>query len=258
MFPAQGRINTPLSMSPSLLPILAQAGRAFLDVLYPPQCAVCHGAAPSGEVLCEACLEKAPRIVAPYCQVCSQPFAGNIKGPFTCSDCNERHFAFACAVATRRSRDSVRELIHQFKYGGKIPLKKQLGRWLSETLEDPRLREPRCERLVPVPLHHARRRERGFNQAHILAEELSRASGIPVLDCLRRTRYTATQTAFDRAARMENLRGAFHLRQHRAVTDLHLLLIDDVLTTGSTVDECARVLMAAGAASVRVATVARA
>jgi competence protein ComFC len=245
-------------MSSSLLPLFSRVGRMVLDVLYPPHCVVCRGPAPSGEVLCNACQAKAPRIAAPYCEVCSEPFSGKIEGAFICSRCGAHPFAFQCAVSTRRSRDSVRELIHQFKYGGKVPLQKQLGRWLAETLEDPRLQMPRCDRLVPVPLHHARRRERGFNQARLLADELSRASGIPVDDCLKRTRYTATQTAFDRAARMENLRGAFHLRQHRAVTGLHLLLIDDVLTTGSTVDECARVLMAAGAASVRVATVARA
>lgn len=245
-------------MAFSFPPILTRAGRALLDLLYPPHCLICGEPADSGEVLCPGCREKAPLIKAPFCQVCSTPFAGNIEGPFTCSRCNAAPFAFHCAVSRRRSDGSVRELIHQFKYQGKLPLKKQLADWLAETLGDARLQTPPCDRLVPVPLHAARRRERGFNQSLILARELSRRSGIPVCDCLRRTRYTGTQTVFDREERMENLRGAFKMRHHQAVTQLHLLIIDDVLTTGSTVNECARVLMAAGAASVRVATVARA
>ena len=152
----------------------------------------------------------------------------------------------------------VRELVHQFKYKGRVYLRHALADWLAQTLDDPRLQTPRCDRLVPVPLHSTRRRERGFNQALILAEELGTRSGIPVADCLKRIRYTESQTHFDRDARMENLRGAFQMRQHSDVCNLHLLLIDDILTTGSTVDECARVLLDAGAASVRVATVARA
>jgi len=111
--------------------------------------------------------------------------------------------------------------------------------------------------IVPVPLHAARKRERGFNQAAVLAELLARKAGKPVVHALERIRYTSTQTQFDRNTRMENLRNAFRMRQNVPVRNLHLLLIDDVLTTGSTVDECARVLKQAGAASVRVATVAR-
>lgn len=237
---------------------LRRAGLALLDIVYPPFCAVCRGSAASGEAVCEACLAKAPAMTPPFCQVCSTPFSGQIEGPFTCATCRERAFHFTCAVAARRSRETARELIHQFKYQGCLPLQKPLGGWLAEALGDPRLQSPPCDRLVPVPLHPARRRERGFNQAHLLAQELSRRSGIPLLDGLRRIRHTASQTGFDRAARMENLRGAFQMRQHCDVRNLHLLLIDDVLTTGSTVDECARVLAHAGAASVRVATVARA
>lgn len=244
---------------PPLFPkLLRRAGLALLDLLYPPFCTVCRAPAASGEVLCEACRAKAPVINAPFCQVCSTPFSGQIDAPFTCGHCEKRSFHFACAVSHRQSRESVRELVHQFKYSGKMHLLQPLGEWLAETLVDPRLHTPPCDRLVPVPLHPVRRRERGFNQAQLLAEDLARRSGLPVDNCLRRTRYTKSQTAFDRETRMENLRGAFQMRQNHDVSNLHLLLIDDVLTTGSTVDECARVLLGAGAASVRVATVARA
>ena len=152
----------------------------------------------------------------------------------------------------------VRELIHRFKYQGHFYLRHQLAAWMAEGLADARLRHPPAEALVPVPLHAARQREREFNQAEVLAREVSARAGLPVENLLRRTRYTSTQTQLDRDERMENLRGAFCLRQHAEVSGRHLLLIDDVFTTGSTVEECARVLLESGAASVRVLTVARA
>jgi ComF family protein len=107
-------------------------------------------------------------------------------------------------------------------------------------------------------LHPARERERGFNQAALLAEWLSERLSLPLRPALERVHYTTTQTAFDRAERMQNLRGAFRLRKKADVRSLRVLLIDDVLTTGSTLSECARVLKEAGAQSVHAATAARA
>lgn len=241
-----------------LLPLLRRAGGAMLDLLYPPHCTICRAATPSGEHLCAACRAQAPTLKGTLCSVCSTPFSGQISGPFVCSACVERKFAFTCAVSRYRSQGPVRELVHRLKYQNALHLRGVLVGWLREALDDPRLQSPPCERLVPVPLHPTRQRERGFNQSHILAEGLSRQSGIPLFDCLRRVRYTPSQTRLDRKERMENLRDAFQMRQNCPVRNLHLLLIDDVLTTGSTVDACARVLREAGAASVRVATVARA
>jgi len=238
--------------------LLHSAGSALIDLLYPPHCAICLCETVAGEHLCAACRKQAPVIAAPFCDTCSQPFSGQIDGAFTCPNCRERRFHFTCAAARYQSRGVVRELVHRFKYNGKVHLRGVLIDWLAETLDDPRLQTPPCDRIVPVPLHATRQRERGFNQALILAEGLARRSGLSLSNCLKRTRYTTTQTLFQREERMENLRGAFQMRQSNEVRNLHLLLIDDVLTTGSTVDECARVLMDAGAASVRVATVARA
>jgi ComF family protein len=110
---------------------------------------------------------------------------------------------------------------------------------------------------VPVPLHSKRLREREFNQAALLAGQLSLCSGLPVRDVLVRSRYTGTQTALDRAERRQNLRNAFSLRKNAEVTDQNLLLIDDVLTTGSTLDACAAILLEQGAESVRALTLAR-
>ncbi|HEX4640287.1 MAG TPA: ComF family protein [Chthoniobacterales bacterium] len=161
-------------------------------------------------------------------------------------------------MAAYRSRGIVRKVLHQFKYGKQRHLRHPIACWLRESLGDPRLRGRHFDIIVPVPLHPARERERGFNQAALIAELLATSSAIPARPVLERIRYTTTQTAYDRAERMENLRGAFRLRKNRDVRGLRVLLIDDVLTTGSTLSECARVLRDAGAASVLAATAARA
>lgn len=239
-------------------PALRRLGQTVLSLFYPPHCAECGAETPTGCHLCDTCAREARRLVAPFCQICSEPFPGAITGEFTCANCGDRQFHFSTVVAPYRSRGVVRDFIHRFKYRGDFYLRHQLGAWMADGLEDARLSEPAVDALVPVPLHAARRREREFNQAQVLAELVAPRAGVPVRLHLERIRYTTTQTRLNREQRMENLRGAFRVRQNADVTGLHLLLIDDVMTTGSTVDECARVLRRAGAASVRVLTVARA
>ena len=231
---------------------------AVASLLYPPVCTICSAPTRSGEYLCAGCDAKTTPIVPPFCAVCSEPFSGAISDAFTCANCAHRKIHFDAAVAAYRSRGIVRRVIHDFKYGHQVHLRHVVGRWLNEAMEDPRLRGRRFDVIVPVPLHPARQRERGFNQAGLLAEMLSRKESIPLRPFLERIRYTTTQTAFDRAQRMENLHNAFRLRRNANVQDLHVLLIDDVLTTGSTLSECARILKKAGAISVHAATAARA
>ena len=232
--------------------------RSFVSLFYPPLCVVCSKSVDAGKYLCSVCEEKAPRITPPFCERCSEQFAGAITSSFSCANCAHRRLYFDAAVSSYRSRGIVRTLVHQFKYGRQFHLRHPLADWLGETFHDPRLRDRRFDIIVPVPLHPARERERGFNQAQVLAELLSRKISIPVRAALERIRYTTTQTAFDRAERMENLRDAFRLRKNMHVRDLRVLLIDDVLTTGSTLSECARVLRRAGAVSIHAATAARA
>jgi competence protein ComFC len=162
-----------------------------------------------------------------------------------------------CAVAVLQSRGIVRDLIHRFKYGGEVWLGTLLSDFLVQGVRDPRLKDRSFDAVVPVPLHPLRRREREFNQAEVLSRELAKRQGLAVWEALDRLRYTVTQTHFDRRRRMQNLRDAFGLRRNAPVRGKDLLLVDDVLTTGSTLDECARVLLAAGARSVRALTVAR-
>jgi competence protein ComFC len=238
--------------------VLPEIVSAAASLLYPATCAVCFANVERSEYLCGECQQRAPRIVPPFCAKCSEPFSGAITQTFSCANCENRVLHFDCAVAAYRSRGLVRQLVHQFKYAKQRHLRHPVAAWLRETLHDSRLRGRHFDLIVPVPLHPARQRERGFNQAELLADLLAGSIDLPSRLVLERTRYTTTQTAYDRAERMENLHGAFRLRKNRDVRGLHVLLIDDVLTTGSTLSECARVLRKAGAVSVHAATAARA
>ena len=162
-------------------------------------------------------------------------------------------------VAPCRFVGVVREVVHQFKYEGKRHLRRLVYGWMQEGLTDLRLCNPPAEVIVPVPLHWWKRRLRGFNQAELLAEELSKSLGIRVLGALRRSRLTVTQTQLAREERRLNVRGAFGMRRRfpRQINGRHVLLVDDVLTTGATLDACAAALLEGGAASVRALTVAR-
>jgi ComF family protein len=232
--------------------------RALSSLLYPPLCTVCAAHVGFDDYLCDDCHGKAVRIVPPFCATCSEPFAGAITGAFSCANCAERTLYFETAVAAYRSRSIVRRVLHDFKYGHQVYLKHVVAGWLGAALDDARLRDQRFDLLVPVPLHPARQRDRGFNQATLLAKMLGGRMSVACKEALERVRYTTTQTAFDRTERMENLHDAFRLRKNMNVRQLRVLLIDDVLTTGATLSECARVLKKAGAACVYAATAARA
>jgi ComF family protein len=232
--------------------------RAAVSLFYPPACEGCGSDVPPKQYLCAECQSRAPRIVAPFCARCSEPFSGAIDGPFSCSNCADQKLYFEAAVAAYRARGIVRRLIHEFKYHRRLFLRHVIGDWLAAVVDDPRLSSRHFDLIIPVPLHPAKQRERGFNQAGLLAKRLSARMNVPVRPALERIRYTKTQTAFDRSERMENLRNAFRLRPAADVRGLQVLLVDDVLTTGSTLNECARVLKRAGASSIYAATAARA
>jgi competence protein ComFC len=230
----------------------------FISLFYPANCEFCGEAIAHAQYLCERCSEKAPRIVAPFCAKCSEPFSGAIEAEFTCANCAHRKLDFDAAVSAYRSRGVVRVMILRFKYGRDLYLRHLIAGWLLEAMRDSRLHGRTFDMLVPVPLHPTRLRERGFNQAELLAQILRAHIGVPVISALERIRYTTTQTAFDRIERMENLHDAFRLRKNIDVRDSRMLLADDVLTTGSTLSECARVLREAGAQSIYAVTAARA
>jgi ComF family protein len=231
---------------------------AFVSLFYPATCAGCGIDIRPDQRICGRCDAQLIKIVPPFCSKCSEPFSGSTENPFDCANCGRRKLYFDVAVSAFRSRGIVRRIILEFKYGQQAHLRHVVADWLFAAMHDQRVRQRHYDLVVPVPLHPAKERERGFNQAALLAELLAGKLSIPCRSVLRRLRYTTTQTAFDRAERMRNLRGAFRLRRSANMRGCRVLLVDDVLTTGSTLSECARVLKRAGAKSVCAITAARA
>lgn len=231
---------------------------AATGLLYPPHCAACGcPLGPRRGGLCRGCRRARTRLTGPRCATCSQPYAGALTATFRCMNCGDRELSFDFATAAYRSRSIVRDLIHDFKYRRQMHLRHLLARMLQEGFRDARLAAEPPDLIVPVPLHPTRKREREFNQAQVLARLAGARLGIPVAEVLRRRRYTFTQTNFHREERFDNLAGAFELRRGSDVRDRRIALVDDVLTTGSTADACARALREAGAAAVVVITIAR-
>jgi len=225
--------------------------RGFVDVLFPPACQVCQtrGDFP----LCAGCRAGFPLIRPPVCQKCGRPLRGPPDLTFTCIPCRHRRTHFAYARAAGVYDGPLREAIHALKFGGRQALAEPLGRLIAEVVAtDPRMR---VDLVVPVPLHPARLRERGFNQAELLAAEVAGYLSIPLRPtALRRVRVTPAQTGLGREDRRANVRGAFRSREPLEASTI--LLVDDVMSTGSTGIECAHALRHGGARQVVVATVA--
>ena len=226
-----------------------------LDLLFPPLCPVCRELLGEGrrDPLCGRCWQRMSRINPPWCRCCGLPLA--IDG--LCGACRARRPRFAYARAAARYGDVVREAIHAFKFGGRRTLAAPLGDLLAG-LGLAALPGAPPDLIIPVPLHRRRERDRGYNQALLLARRLEQHWQVPVaVGVLARAAATAPQADLDAAARRRNVRGAFVVREPAAVTGRHVIVVDDVLTTGATVGECARCLTRAGAAVVGVVTVAR-
>ncbi len=231
----------------------------LLGLIYPPACEGCGGRPDAGGLLCQGCRQRLPRLAVSRCMKCGQPYDGEFSREFRCANCGDLELHFDFATSAYRARGLVRRLIHELKYEGRQYLVPLLGGMLAEGLQDPRLAAAPPDLLVPVPLHAVKKREREFNQAELLAGEAGRLSGLPVRDLLRRSRPTLTQTHLHRDERVANMRGAFCISVGgpAQLAGRRVGLIDDVLTTGSTASECARVLRSSGASGVVVITVAR-
>lgn len=262
-----GAPNVPSSPTPRtdavLSGLLGAAIDGVLAVVLAPACAVCGAMLdrPTGGPVCEACWGSVHLVTPPTCDRCGDPLpswraASCARG--LCPRCRRRPSAVDRGAAAGVYDGALREIIHAFKYGQRRRLGAPLAR-LMRAAGAPVLDGADC--VVPVPLHWRRRLRRGFNQAARLAEGL----GLPVVEALVRTRPTASQTELPAALRHRNVRGAFRLARRsllgRRPVDLQgltVVLVDDVVTTGATIEACARVLKAAGAREVRALTAARA
>lgn len=233
----------------------AGAATLLLDALLPPRCLSCGEAVDRQGGLCATCWVKLTFIAPPLCACCGLPFEYEAQEGTLCGACMATPPPFARARAVLAYDDGSRPLVLGFKHGDRIHAAKAYGVWLAragrELLED-------ADRLLPVPLHRARLFHRRYNQAALLAQALSRHCGVPATpDLLQRRRSTPTQGGLDRQGRHRNVKGAFRLRPGQSVTGQRLVIVDDVMTTGATLAECARILLRAGAARVDVLTLAR-
>ena len=197
-------------------------------------------------------------IISPLCSRCGLPFISRAGEDHTCSECLTERRYFRKARAFGVYKGSLMEAIHRLKYGGKTSLSRPLGALAKHTFYQ-FWDANSIDLLLPVPLHIKRLRERGFNQAYIVNKKWTGIEGIPFDGLtLSRIRWTEPQTNLARTERRKNVTGAFFLRHPDRVKGQRVLLVDDVFTTGATANECARVLMKAGAESVDVLTLARA
>jgi len=212
--------------------------------------------------VCSDCLDSIEPLSGPLCAWCGDKLVPQAEDGQICIHCEETGPRFEHAAAFGEYEGALRGLIHLLKYQAVRPAARPLGQGLARAIRSMLLEFDGPCVLVPVPLHRARRRTRGFNQAERIARvALRELRDLPIdfaPKVLVRTRFTESQTGFTREQRRANLRGAFAVRDAARVRGRNILLVDDVLTTGATADECARILMRAGAKQVLVATVARA
>jgi ComF family protein len=224
------------------------------DWLLPCLCPACGDPAGPGRELCPGCEQTLP-ILAHACPRCAIPYAHpDTQGE--CGACQKQPPAFTQTIALYRYAPPVDHFIRALKFHQQLGLAQLLGKRLAERLVN---EKSRPDLILPVPLHGARLRERGYNQALEIARPVARALNVPLdFRSLVRVRATAPQTGLTLAARRKNLRGAFAWRSNREVKNLRVTLVDDVMTTGSTVQAAAQCLRAAGARDVDIWVVARA
>lgn len=231
--------------------------KAFLDILCPASCLVCGIRQSSSEqFFCKTCSPRIHLIEEPFCVCCGQPFPNAAGGNHLCAVCLKSPWYFTAARAVFQYNEPIARLVHLFKYQGRtsgLSLFRTAGQ-ISGAL--PEMAD--LDLILPVPLHPKRLRERSFNQALLLARTFFPHHKQKISPTqLVRTRWTLPQTALSGRARRKNVKGAFAVQDPRQLKGKRVLLVDDVLTTGATVNECARVLVRAGAEEVRVLTLAR-
>ncbi len=224
-----------------------QVWSALIDLLFPPRCGGCQAA---GSLWCEACRAAVKPIVPPWCEKCGEPFVTER----LCANCR----AYPLEIEKIRSVavfDGVlRQAIHRFKYQRVSSLAEPFGNMLADYW---RAEQLAADWLIPVPLHPSRERDRGYNQSELLARQLARRVNVPVRrNGLRRTRATAVQMTLNAVQRRENVVGAFECVEAR-VRGMRVVIVDDVSTTGATLDACAQAVLKAGAVSVMGLTLAR-
>ena len=239
-----------------------RVAKKLLDLLYPPVCPFCGSISLKG--ICDRCRKKIIYVKEPYCMHCGKPLSDESQE--YCHDCARRMDADAwhgdgregCCITQGRSLWIHREPVSGAVYGLKYKNKRNWGRIFGAEMEKVygrQIRQWKIQEIIPVPLHASRQRVRGFNQSEIIARELSRLTGIPCrTDVLFRIKKTIPQKLLDNSQRPTNLKGAFAVSGEWKAA-VNVLLIDDIYTTGATLEKSAKMLRKAGARNVYFLTV---
>lgn len=221
-------------------------------LLIPPVCVLCGGRGDAGQDLCAPCRRNLP-LLTNCCVRCAEPMPGPQRDAL-CGRCQVKPPAFERCQALFCYEFPVDYLLRRLKFDGRLEMARILGGLMAEHLAEVLEDRPDC--IIPVPLHRQRQRERGFNQSLELARPIARRLRVPLgVTACTRVQQTAMQTGLSRKARRKNVRGAFAVRGHLPG---HVVIVDDVMTTGSTAHELARVILRAGADRVDVWVCARA
>lgn len=224
----------------------------LLEFFFPPRCAICGSLLPlekEERLLCPDCLAQPPFLTGEKCQICGRPTDNDV----LCHRCRHTDFLFRAGTAAF-SYETMQGEIAAFKFQGY----RREGERLSHLMAEYLLREHPdwitwADVLTEVPLHPNKLRFRGFNQAEILCEGLAKETGMVHVPCvLRRHVDTLPQSSLKAAQRRENLKNVFDVAKKEAISGKHVLLLDDIFTTGTTLQECTRALLRAGAAEVRI------
>jgi ComF family protein len=229
---------------------------ACADLVVPPCCLVCRTPLAAHHLLCASCWSEVHFIRQPLCDVTGIPLPFDVGERMVSAAALANPPAYDRARAVAHFTGAMRTLVHQFKYGDRQDARALFGRWLAETGRE---LQTGIDVIVPVPLTRLRLISRRFNQAAVLARELSRLTGLPVdPHVLRRVRPTRSQVGLTHDQRRRNVAGAFKVPARRIarLSGRNVLVIDDVITTGATVEACARALKRAGAARVDVLALA--
>ena len=234
--------------------------RGLADILFPSQCILCEKILVENQLFsfCPDCFSRIRFIRPPLCPKCGLPYPAEEDLDHLCGDCLSTQQYFSAARSLGVYDNALMEAIQKFKYGHHLYTGEWLGRLLAESSFHS-FASTDFDVIMPVPLHIKRLRQRGFNQSLVLARALARRHPIELdFSSLRRKIHTEPQTQLTKSDRATNVRAAFEVTGEAQVKGRKVLLVDDVYTTGSTVRECAKLLLKSGARSVGVLTLARA
>jgi ComF family protein len=236
----------------ALLREIQRSSQQLFDTIFPPRCAGCKR---SGTVLCSSCIAKFGPVMPSFCQRCGRAI---LEPGMICRACNSHPAGLNGLFAVSGYEEPLRSCIHELKYDGNVRLAEPLGLLLAETFARSSIV---TDAIIPVPLHHVRQQQRGYNHAQLLAEVCARQSRVPYHEhMLVRHRATLPQVGLSVQERYQNIAGAFLCTRAYATGALFgrsIVIVDDVATTGATLKACAAPLFAAGAKEVRGLVLAR-